>query len=104
MRKGRTRRTVKKVGFELVAAILAGWVSMRIGAFLAKTVFPNPRLGLDSLLVFPAPVLPALETAPVADYYSEQGILRKFDGSRSPSEVHDHIRASLATLRLEEEL
>jgi adenylate kinase len=44
------------------------------------------------------------ETAPVADYYAEQGILRKFDGGRTPSEVHDHIRASLATLRLEEEL
>jgi adenylate kinase len=44
------------------------------------------------------------ETAPVADYYAEQSTLRRFDGSRSPSEVHDHIRASLATLRLEEEL
>jgi adenylate kinase len=44
------------------------------------------------------------ETAPVADFYAEQSVLRRFDGSRDPSEVHDHIRATLATLRLEEEL
>jgi adenylate kinase len=44
------------------------------------------------------------ETAPVADFYGEHSVLRRFDGSRSPSEVHDHIRATLATLRLEEEL
>ena len=32
------------------------------------------------------------------------GLLRRFDGRRSPDEVHDHIRATVATLRLEEEL
>jgi len=36
--------------------------------------------------------------------YEEMGILREFDGERSPTEVHDHIRATLATLRLEERL
>ena len=40
----------------------------------------------------------------MVDLYDEKGILRRFDGSRSPSEVHDHIRATLATLRLEAEL
>jgi adenylate kinase len=44
------------------------------------------------------------QTEPVVVYYDERGILRRFDGSRSPTEVHDHIRATLATLRLEEDL
>ena len=44
------------------------------------------------------------QTTPLIDYYEQRGNLRRFDGSRSPSEVHDHIRATLATLRLEEEL
>ena len=44
------------------------------------------------------------QTKPLIDYYEGQGNLRRFDGSRTPSEVHDHIRATLATLRLEEEL
>ena len=44
------------------------------------------------------------ETAPVADFYEERGLLRRFDGTRTPTEVHDHIRATIATLRLEDEL
>jgi adenylate kinase len=44
------------------------------------------------------------QTAPLIDYYDERGLLRRFDGGRSPDEVHDHIRATLATLRLEEQL
>jgi adenylate kinase len=44
------------------------------------------------------------QTKPLIEYYESRGSLRRFDGSRSPSEVHDHIRATLATLRLEEEL
>jgi adenylate kinase len=44
------------------------------------------------------------KTEPLIDYYEERGLLRRFDGSRSPTEVHDHIRATLATLRLEERL
>jgi adenylate kinase len=44
------------------------------------------------------------QTAPLIDYYEERGLLRRFDGRRSPDEVHEHIRATLATLRLEEEL
>jgi len=46
----------------------------------------------------------AEKTEPLIDYYDEQGLLRRFDGSRSPDEVHAHIRAALATLKLEEEL
>jgi adenylate kinase len=44
------------------------------------------------------------QTEPLIDYYEERGLLRRFDGTRSPTEVHDHIRATLATLRLEEGL
>jgi adenylate kinase len=44
------------------------------------------------------------QTEPVIGYYEDQGLLRRFDGTRSPSEVHDHIRATLATLRLEDQL
>ena len=44
------------------------------------------------------------ETEPLIGYYDDRGLLRRFDGTRSPTEVHDHIRATLATLRLEERL
>jgi adenylate kinase len=44
------------------------------------------------------------QTEPLINYYEEQGLLRRFDGTRSPTEVHDHIRATIATLRLEDEL
>jgi adenylate kinase len=44
------------------------------------------------------------ETEPLVDYYDERGLLRRIDGTRSPTEVHDHVRAVLATLRLEETL
>jgi adenylate kinase len=44
------------------------------------------------------------KTEPLIDYYEERGLLRRFDGTRDANEVHDHIRATLATLRLEERL
>lgn len=44
------------------------------------------------------------QTKPLVDYYDERGVLRRFDGSRAPDEVNDHIRATLATLRLEEQM
>jgi len=44
------------------------------------------------------------QTSPLIQHYEAQGLLRRFDGSRPAAEVHDHIRASLATLRLEDEL
>lgn len=43
------------------------------------------------------------KTAPVIDYYDEQGLLRRVDGTREAADVHDHIRAVIATLRLEED-
>jgi adenylate kinase len=44
------------------------------------------------------------QTSPLAELYEKRGILRRFDGSRSTTEVHDHIRATLAVLRRESEL
>jgi adenylate kinase len=44
------------------------------------------------------------QTSPLIDYYDRQGLLRRFDGKRSANDVSDHIRATLATLRLEEQL
>jgi adenylate kinase len=44
------------------------------------------------------------QTTPLIPFYEERGLLRRFDGTRSPTEVHDHIRATIATLRLEDEL
>jgi adenylate kinase len=44
------------------------------------------------------------KTEPLVEFYEDRGILKRFDGLRSPTEVHDHIRATLATLRLEEQI
>lgn len=44
------------------------------------------------------------QTKPLVEWYDGKSLLRRFDGARHPSEVHDHIRASLATLKLEETL
>jgi adenylate kinase len=41
-------------------------------------------------------------TEPLVVYYDEQGLMRRIDGTREPTEVHGHIRAVIATLRLEE--
>jgi adenylate kinase len=42
------------------------------------------------------------KTAPLIAYYDDKGLLRRIDGTRSPDEVGDRIRALLATLRMEE--
>ncbi|HWG09740.1 MAG TPA: adenylate kinase [Solirubrobacteraceae bacterium] len=44
------------------------------------------------------------QTEPLIDHYEEAGMLLRFDGTRDPDEVHARIRATLATLRLEERL
>jgi adenylate kinase len=43
-------------------------------------------------------------TAPLVGFYDERGLLRRVDGTRTPAEVHDHIRALIATLLLEDSL
>jgi adenylate kinase len=42
------------------------------------------------------------ETEPIVEYFEDQGVLKRFDGTRDPTEVHDHLRATIATLRLED--
>jgi adenylate kinase len=44
------------------------------------------------------------QTEPLIERYERAGLLRRFDGQRSPDEVHGHIRATIAALRLEEKL
>jgi adenylate kinase len=44
------------------------------------------------------------KTEPLIDYYDSKGLLRRVDGSASPDEVGDRIRALLATLRIEEDI
>ena len=44
------------------------------------------------------------QTAPLVDWYAEKGLLRRFDGTRAPEQVHSQIRATLATLALEAEI
>ena len=44
------------------------------------------------------------QTEPLIKWYEDRGLLRRFDGARPPDEVHDRIRATLATKRLEAEL
>ncbi|HEY5275568.1 MAG TPA: nucleoside monophosphate kinase, partial [Coriobacteriia bacterium] len=43
-------------------------------------------------------------TTPVEGHYEEQALLHRIDGTSSPTEVYGHIRATIATLRLEDEL
>jgi adenylate kinase len=44
------------------------------------------------------------QTEPLIAYYDNAALLRRFDGTRSADDVHAHIRATIATLRLEEGL
>jgi adenylate kinase len=44
------------------------------------------------------------QTEPLIQWYEDRGLLRRFDGTRTPEEVNSHIRATLATLALEAEI
>jgi adenylate kinase len=44
------------------------------------------------------------QTEPLILWYGERGLLRRFEGTRTPEEVNSHIRATLATLALEDEI
>ncbi len=44
------------------------------------------------------------QTEPLIAYYDRAEMLRRFDGRRSADEVHAHVRATIATLRMEENL
>ncbi len=68
------------------------------GTQLEQREDDKPEVVQDRLAVYHE------QTSPLIAYYEAEGLLRRFDGSRSPTEVHDHVRATLATLRLEDEL
>lgn len=42
------------------------------------------------------------QTEPLVSYYDDKGLMRRIDGTRDAGDVHDHIRAVIATLRLED--
>jgi len=44
------------------------------------------------------------QTEPLISYYDERGLLRRFDGTQAPDDVHAHIRAAISTLQREDEL
>jgi adenylate kinase len=44
------------------------------------------------------------QTAPLVAYYDDLGLLKRFDGTAAPNEVAGHIRATISTLRREEEI
>jgi adenylate kinase len=70
----------------------------RCGAALYQRDDDNEETLRKRLTVYHA------QTEPLIAYYEKQGLLRRFDGRRPPGDVHDHIRATLATLRLEDQL
>jgi adenylate kinase len=43
------------------------------------------------------------QTEPLIEWYEGKGKLMRFDGTRSPDEVHDRIRAKLAAKRFEDD-
>jgi adenylate kinase len=43
------------------------------------------------------------QTAPLEELYEKRSVLVRFDGTRTPDEVHDRIRATLATKRFEDD-
>jgi adenylate kinase len=43
------------------------------------------------------------KTEPLIDYYDSKGLLKRVDGDRDPEDVTDAIRATLATVAMEEE-
>jgi adenylate kinase len=43
------------------------------------------------------------DTEPLVGYYDERGLLHRIDGTSSPDQVYAEVRATLATLRMEEE-
>jgi adenylate kinase len=68
------------------------------GSRLVQRDDDKPEVVANRLAVYHA------ETEPGIRHYDELGKLRRIDGTRSATEVHDRIRAVIATLRLEDAL
>ncbi len=41
------------------------------------------------------------QTAPLIAHYEDRGLLHRIDGTHPPAKVHEHVRATIATLKLE---
>jgi adenylate kinase len=68
------------------------------GSRLIQRDDDKPDVILNRLVVYHE------KTKPLVDYYDERGLMRRIDGTRDPADVHGHIRAVIATLRLEEDV
>ena len=68
------------------------------GSRLVQRDDDKPEVVRDRLKVYHQ------QTEPLIEFYDEQGLMRRIDGTRSPADVHDHIRAVIATARLEDDV
>ena len=68
------------------------------GSRLVQRDDDKPEVILNRLSVYHE------KTKPLVDYYDGLGLMRRIDGTRDPADVHGHIRAVIATLRLEEDV
>jgi adenylate kinase len=68
------------------------------GSRLVQRDDDKPEVIANRLRVYHA------KTKPLVDYYDESGLMRRIDGTRDAADVHGHIRAVIATLRLEEDV
>lgn len=41
------------------------------------------------------------QTAPLIAHYEDRGLLHRIDGTHPPAKVHEHVRATISTLKLE---
>jgi adenylate kinase len=44
------------------------------------------------------------QTEPLVERYEDEGLLRRFDGTQPPDEVHSHIRRTIKTLQHEDDV
>ena len=68
------------------------------GSRLVQRDDDKPEVVMNRLRVYHA------QTEPLIAYYDERGLMRRIDGTRAPAEVNDHIRAVIATLRMEDDV
>jgi adenylate kinase len=44
------------------------------------------------------------QTEPLVERYEDEGLLRRFDGTQDPDEVHEHLRRTIKTIQHEEDV
>lgn len=62
------------------------------GSALVQRADDEEETVRNRLVVFHA------STAPLVDYYDERGLLHRFDGTRSPTEIYGQVRATIVDL------